>query len=451
MTAHPLSPATLIRRKRDGESLSRPELEAFLAGYLDGRVADYQMAAFLMAVYFRGMTAEETEILTALTARSGSTLDLSAIPGTKVDKHSTGGVGDKVSLILAPLVASCGVPVPMISGRGLGHTGGTLDKLESIPGMRTDLSAAEFHSVLESVGVAMAGQTAALAPADRKMYALRDVTGTIESVPLIAASILGKKLAAGVEALVLDVKTGNGAFMERYEDSVALAETLVALANRMGMKTLGFVTDMSQPLGRAVGNRLEVEEAVACLRGRPVSDLMEVTFVLGGAMLELGGKTSSIADGMQLCRSALWSGKAYETFLRMVELQGGDPRAAEDLSVIPRARRVVEVRAEEGGFIGGFDTRGVGELAGAMGAGRRTMADRIDPNAGIVLHRKRGEPVARGDLLAELHTDSMEPAECAAAYGRLVRIVPHAPPAVPVIHTIVGPDGCAPWVTPREW
>jgi pyrimidine-nucleoside phosphorylase len=368
-----------------------------------------------------------------------------------VDKHSTGGVGDKVSLVLAPMVAACGVPVPMVSGRGLGHTGGTLDKLEAIPGMRTDLGVEEFRAALAAVGVVMAGQTATLAPADRKMYALRDVTATIESVPLIAGSILSKKLAAGIDALVLDVKTGNGAFMPRYDDSLALAQTLVGLANRMGKRTIGFVTDMSQPLGRAVGNWLEVVEAAGCLRGKQAGDLMEVTLVLGGAMVYLGGKAESIAAGMQACRSALWSGRAYETFLQMVERQGGDPRAVENPSRYPAARMIAEVRAEEEGYVTGFDTQGIGQLAGALGAGRRTMTDRIDPKAGIVLVRKRGDRVSRGDVLAMVHADAGDGDAHAAAYRRLVRIGPEAPPVTPAVITLVEPQGVTPWSTPREW
>jgi len=446
------TPEALIRRKRDGEALGREELEALVRGFLDGTVADYQMSAFLMAVYFRGMTEEETETLTTLMLHSGSIVDLAGVPGTKVDKHSTGGVGDKVSLLLAPMVAACGVPVPMISGRGLGHTGGTLDKLESIPGFRTDLAVDEFRAAVAEIGVAMAGQSASLAPADRKMYALRDVTATIESVPLIAGSILSKKLAEGIDALVLDVKTGNGAFMPRYEDAVGLARTLVRLAGRMGTRTLGFVTDMGQPLGHAVGNWLEVVEAAGCLRGKRVDDLMEVTLVLGGAMVFLGGKADSIAAGIQVCRSALWSGRAYETFLRMVRRQGGDTAVVENPSRYPASREAVEVRAEAEGYVAAFDTRGIGRLAGLLGAGRRGMADAIDPKAGVIVVRKRGDRVGRGDLLAMLYTDIPGAAHAAAAqYRGMVRIDPDPPPPVPVVLTLVESSGETPWTTPREW
>src|SRR5689334_8617541 len=285
-----MNPTELIRTKRNGGALGRPEMEFLIRGYLAGSIPDYQMSAWLMAVYFRGMTPEETGIFTDIMLHSGITVDLAAIPGIKVDKHSTGGDGDKVSLILAPMVAACGVPVPMISGRGLGHTGGTLDKLEAIPGFRTGLSLDEYRAVIAATGVVLAGQTAEIAPADRRMYALRDVTGTVESIPLIAGSIMSKKLAEGIDALVLDIKTGRGAFMQSEEDAIALARTLIAVGTSFGKRTIGFLTDMNQPLGNAVGNWLEVAECAACLRGAEVPDLMEVTLVLGGAMVMLGGK-----------------------------------------------------------------------------------------------------------------------------------------------------------------
>ncbi|MCU0412590.1 MAG: thymidine phosphorylase, partial [Bacteroidetes bacterium] len=300
----------LIRRKREGETLTKDQLQYLIGGYVQGAIPDYQMSAFLMSCYFRGMNEEEMMTFTELMLHSGVVIDLSAIPGIKVDKHSTGGVGDKVSLILAPLAAACGVPVPMISGRGLGHTGGTLDKLESIPGFRTDLSIEDYKRVIASTGLVMIGQTREIAPADKKMYALRDVTATVECIPLIAGSIMSKKLAEGIDALVLDVKTGRGAFMQSYERSVELAQALVKVGTSFGKRTLGFITDMNQPLGVAVGNWLEVVESIDCLRGRvgPGSDdLMEVTLVLTGAMVHLGGKTASIDEGVLRCREALAS------------------------------------------------------------------------------------------------------------------------------------------------
>ena len=291
----------LIRKKREGGSLTVEEFRFLLTGYVEGNVPDYQMSAFLMACYFRGMSSEETLTFTKLMLHSGEVIDLSEIPGIKVDKHSTGGVGDKVSLILAPMVAACGVPVPMISGRGLGHTGGTLDKLESIPGFRTDLSIAEYKRVIRKIGLVMIGQTKEIAPADKKMYALRDVTATVECIPLIAGSIMSKKLAEGLDALVLDVKTGRGAFMQTYERALELAKTLVDIGNGFGKETIGFITNMNQPLGVAIGNWLEVVESVECLRGAvgngdASSDLMEVTYVLSGAMVYLGKKAKSIED-----------------------------------------------------------------------------------------------------------------------------------------------------------
>ncbi|MEK7248884.1 MAG: thymidine phosphorylase, partial [Bacteroidota bacterium] len=280
-----MTPVELIRKKRNGGTLTKEELYSFITDFVNGKIPDYQMSAFLMAVFFNGMTVEERATFTKVMLHSGVVVDLSMIPGVKVDKHSTGGVGDKVSLILAPMVAACGVLVPMISGRGLGHTGGTLDKLESIPGFKTNLSIDEYKNVIAETGLVLIGQTKEIAPADKRMYALRDVTATVESIPLIAGSIMSKKLAEGIDALVLDVKTGNGAFMQKYEDSVALANALVSIGNSMGKKTVGFITDMNQPLGYMIGNWLEVVESVECLKGKKVSDLMEVTYVLGGAML----------------------------------------------------------------------------------------------------------------------------------------------------------------------
>jgi pyrimidine-nucleoside phosphorylase len=319
----------LIRKKRDGFSLTEEELKWLITGYVENQIPDYQLTSFLMACYFQGMSHKETMTFTQLMLNSGKVVDLADIPGTKVDKHSTGGVGDKVSLILAPMVAACGVPVPMISGRGLGHTGGTLDKLQSIPGFRVDLNLVEYRNILRKTGVVMMGQTAEIAPADKKMYALRDVTGTIECIPLIVGSILSKKLAEGIDALVLDVKTGQGAFMRTYENSIELAQWLIKVAEAFCKPTIAFISDMNKPLGRTIGNWLEVVETVECLRSfknTPIGseDLMEITYLLGGTMLSLGKKASTISEGIALCKEAIANGAAYDKFLEMAEAQNGD-------------------------------------------------------------------------------------------------------------------------------
>ncbi|HEX9614792.1 MAG TPA: thymidine phosphorylase, partial [Bacteroidota bacterium] len=359
LTISTINPTELIRKKRGGESLSEDQLRYLIEGYVDGQIPDYQMSAFLMACYFRGMSPEETLFLTHLMLHSGKIVDLSDIPGIKVDKHSTGGVGDKVSLILAPIVASQGVPVPMISGRGLGHTGGTLDKLESIPGFRTNFPIPEYKRILASTGIVMIGQTAEIAPADRKLYALRDVTATVECIPLIAGSILSKKLAEGIDALVLDVKTGRGAFMPTYEDSLQLARILVMLGTKFGKKTTGFVTAMDQPLGVAVGNWLEVVESVECLRGssgmEQSGDLMELTHTLAGAMLLAGGKADSLQRGVDLSRKAVADGSAYEKFLELVRVQGGDTGSIENLETFPLSRFSLQVKADSDGFLSAID------------------------------------------------------------------------------------------------
>ncbi len=400
----------LIRKKREGGTLNDEELRALVDGYVEGRIPDYQMSAFLMACYFRGMSEEETFSFTHLMLRSGATVDLSEIPGVKVDKHSTGGVGDKVSLILAPMVAACGVPVPMISGRGLGHTGGTLDKLESIPDFRTNLSIAEYKRVIRDIGLVMIGQTAEIAPADKKMYALRDVTATVECIPLIAGSIMSKKLAEGIDALVLDIKTGRGSFMQARERSLELARTLVSIGNRFGKETVGFITDMSQPLGTAIGNWLEVAESVECLRGTvgngdASADLMEITYLLAGTMVYLGKKASSIEEGIGKCRRTIKNGTAYEKFLDLVEAQGGDVGAIENLEGAPMPKFAMEARSAVSGFVGAIDALELGLTSIVLGAGREKIDDRIDPKAGILLRKKVGDAVETGDALAVFYTD----------------------------------------------
>ncbi len=444
-----INPVTLIRKKRDGGALSRDEMHSLIRGYVAGEVPDYQISAFFMAVYFSGMTMEETAIFTELMLHSGEVIDLSAVPGIKVDKHSTGGVGDKVSLILAPTVAACGVPVPMISGRGLGHTGGTLDKLESIPGFSTTLSIEEYTRVVREVGLVLIGQTDEIAPADKKMYALRDVTGTVESIPLIAGSIMSKKLAEGIDALVLDVKTGNGAFMQTYERSVALAKILAAIGDRTGKKTVAFVTDMSQPLGFAVGNWVEVVESLECLKGRNVPDLMEVTYVLGGAMVFLGGKAASIEEGMKMCHAAIRSGAAYEKFVQVVGRQGGDVSYIRDPGRFPKPAHTVEVKSPSDGAVYDFDTLRIGLLATELGAGRRKVDDVIDPKAGIVLRKKIGDTVRKGETIAYAFTDKHS--LCESVTQELLSSI-HIDEGVParprLILTYVDAGGESPWSTP---
>ncbi len=400
------STVELIAAKRDGAELRTEEIHGLIEALLEGRVTDYQMTAFLMAVFFRGMTDAETVALTEAMLRSGSVLDLSSIPGIKVDKHSTGGVGDKVSICLAPLVAACGVPVPMVSGRGLGHTGGTLDKLEAIPGFRTDLSSADFARIVGSVGTCMIGQTKDIAPADKRIYALRDVTATVECVPLIVASILSKKLAEGIDALVLDVKVGKGAFMKDLERARVLAKALVAVGTRAGKKVTALLTDMDAPLGVAVGNAIETREAIDVLHGNGPADLIENTLALGAEMLVMGGKAKDETEARATLKRALTSGDAARTMERMIEAQKGDPRVVDDTSRMPLASVVSEVNAERAGWVSSIDALAVGRAAVTMGAGRTRAEDAVDHGVGILLLAKPGAKVDKGQPLAKLYTRS---------------------------------------------
>ncbi|MFT5142724.1 MAG: pyrimidine-nucleoside phosphorylase [Rhodothermales bacterium] len=392
-----------IRTKRDGGEVSKDDLRALIMGYTSGEVPDYQISAFLMAAYLNGMSGTETEALVEVMLGSGEILDLSAIPAAKVDKHSTGGVGDKVSLILAPLVASLGVAVPMISGRGLGHSGGTLDKLESIPGLRTNLSTTEMKAQLASLGVVMIGQTAQIAPADKKMYALRDVTATVEFIPFIAASIMSKKLAEGLDALVLDVKVGGGAFMKTAERARELAEALANIGNSRGCQTVALITAMDQPLGNAIGNWLEVAESVDVLSGGGPPDVRELSCVLAGEMLWLGGEASSSASGARQAADALDDGRALGVFKDMVAAQGGDVRTLEDPWTRGGLSVVSTVRATENGFVNAIDAFQLGVASVQMGAGRSRKEDDVDAFAGLTLNKKVGEPVVVGETLASLY------------------------------------------------
>jgi pyrimidine-nucleoside phosphorylase len=393
----------IIQKKREGGEHSREEIEFLIKGYVGGSVPDYQVSSWLMAVFFKGMSALETADLTDVMLRSGKVMDLSGISGPFVDKHSTGGVGDKVSLVLAPMVAACGVKVPMMSGRALGHTGGTLDKLESIPGYRTGLSEAEFRAFIEKDGFAMTGQTAETVPADKRLYALRDVTATVESVPLITASILSKKVAEGAEALVFDVKSGPGAFMKTPERAEELARSLVSAGTAMGKRIIGVITDMSEPLGLKVGNFLEVEESLDCLEGFGPEDLMEVTYRLGAWMLVAGGVASDAAEGERLCRKAIKSGIAKQLFLANVASQGGNLERLAELRGKLRSKHSYEALASTGGYLSGIDAYKIGLAGVYLGVGRDKTTDPVYPDVGFVFSKKTGDAVVAGEKLCEVY------------------------------------------------
>jgi pyrimidine-nucleoside phosphorylase len=434
-------PYDLILKKRDGGELTPEEIDALLGAYLREEIADYQMSAFLMAVFFRGMSARETAALTMAMVRSGETLDLEALGGTPVDKHSTGGVGDKTSLVLIPLVAAAGARVAKLSGRGLGHTGGTIDKLESIPGFRTDLSRERMVDQVRRIGCALAGQTADLVPADKRLYALRDVTGTVESIPLIAASIMSKKIAGGARGIVLDVKVGSGAFMKSIEEARRLAEAMVAIGREVGRRTVGVISDMDQPLGRSVGNAVEVAEAIATLKGTGPLDLTDLCLTLGAHMLVLAGAESSLEPAEVRLRRALEDGLALERFRKMVEAQSGDARVVDDPDLLPSARHRLPVVAAGGGVVTGIDAQAVGLAAMSLGAGRARKEDRINPAVGITLERKVGERVAGGEPLATVLADDEDRGADAVrqieeAYTVSTGVA--APRARPLIHAIVG-------------
>lgn len=418
----------LIHRKRDGGRLSPEAIRWFLSSYTKGDIPDYQAAALLMAVFFRGLDEGELAVWTEAMLHSGVVLDLSDVAGPKVDKHSTGGVGDKVSIPLAPLVAACGVSVPMIAGRGLGHTGGTLDKLEAIRGFRVDLQVEEFRRQVGEIGVAIMGQTEEIAPADRKLYALRDATATVESIPLIASSILSKKLAEGCDALVLDVKVGKGAFMKTRDDARLLASTMVGIGRGVGRTIVALLTSMEQPLGRTVGNALEIEESIALLRGEGPDDLLAITTELGAEMLVVAGAAPSLEEGREAIRAAIASGAGMERFEALVRRQGGD------LSALPKAERVAEVAASRGGFVGAIDAEEIGLAAVALGAGRSRKEDAVDPCVGFVLHKKVGDPVEEGEALGLAHLSSRPGSEEALTrFKEAFHIVDEAPAVAPLI------------------
>ncbi|HEY6005197.1 MAG TPA: thymidine phosphorylase [Anaeromyxobacter sp.] len=438
-----MRPYEIIHAKRDGKPVAADDITALVDGFTRGEVPEYQMAAFCMAVFFRGMDDAETGALTQAMLRSGDVLDLSDVPGAKVDKHSTGGVGDKVTLALAPLAAACGVKVPMISGRGLGHTGGTLDKLEAIPGFRVDLPVDRFHALVREVGACLVGQTARLAPADRKLYALRDVTATVESIPLIAASIMSKKLAEGIDALVLDVKVGSGAFMKTVEDARALAWALAGIGRGMGKRVTALLTAMDQPLGRAVGNALEVAEAVEMLRGGGPADLREVTVELVAEMLVLGGAAAGLAAARAQVLAAVADGRGLAKLEEIVRAQEGDPQAVRDPGRLPRAPRTYDVAAPAAGRIRAIDTEAVGLAAVALGAGRARIEDRVDPAVGLVVHKKLGDAVERGEPLCTVHEGERSEARSAisARLAQAWSIGPSAPEPRPLVLARIAWEG----------
>jgi pyrimidine-nucleoside phosphorylase len=392
----------LIERKRDGGALSPEEWSALTAAYTAGRVPDYQMAALLMAVYWRGLDRQELAALTDAMLASGQRLSFEGWATPRVDKHSTGGVGDKVSLVLAPLVAACGVAVPMMSGRGLGHTGGTLDKLEAIPGFRTDLSLAAARAQVQQIGCALIGQTPEIAPADKKLYALRDVTGTVEAIPLIAASIMSKKLAEGLSALVLDVKRGSGAFLPELAHGLELARTMIALGEDRGCPTVALLTAMDRPLGRACGNVLETEEAIMALRGEGPADLMEVTYALGAEMLLAAGVEKSTAKARKKLEHVLGSGLAAEKFEQIIDAQGGNPKVVEDPSTLPQAQEVEVFAAPATGIVTRVEPRAIGQGVVALGGGRQKVDDVVDPTVGFVITVKPGDRVLQGEPIASV-------------------------------------------------
>ena len=428
-----MRPQEIIRKKRDGELLSREEIDFFIDGVTSGEIADYQISALLMAIYLNGMNEQEQQGLTEAMLQSGSILDFSDIPKPKADKHSTGGVGDKTSLVIAPLVAACGVCVPMISGRGLGHTGGTLDKLESIPGYSVDLSATEFHNVLERVGYAMSGQTAELAPADKRMYALRDATATVEAIPLIVASIISKKGAAGLDAMVIDVKVGSGAFMRDEARAKALAHALVSTGNSCGIRTRALLTDMNQPLGRAVGNSLEVKECIDILRGEiedGVLPVLDLSIELSAHMLVLAHVDHSLAAARNRLKKVLDSGEALECFRRNVEAQGGDSRVCDDArGLLPMVNESFKVESPRSGFVIKVNTAEVGQAIAAIGGGRVRIEDAIDPTVGFIAEVKLGDAVRAGETVGVVRCRDESKARAAGQRIQAAYEIGDEPPA----------------------
>lgn len=433
-----MNPCDIIRKKRFGGELSETEIRAFVKGVVDGSFADYQTSALLMAICINGMTDRETLALTLAMAKSGDTLDLSGIPGVKADKHSTGGVGDTTSLVLVPLVAACGVKMAKMSGRGLGFTGGTLDKLEAIPGMRVNLDVESFKCQVSEIGCAIVGQTAELAPADKVLYALRDVTATVDCMPLVVSSILSKKLAAGCDVVVLDTKCGSGAIMDTPEKSRKLAEMMVRIGRLSGKRFSALLTNMDQPLGNYIGNALEVEEAIGILSGQVEGDLKQVSLELGAHILKNAGVAASVDSGKDMLEEKLRSGDGLKKFADMIHAQGGDPRVCQDTGLLPRSRTQIAIRADADGYVEHMVTSDIGEAAKLLGAGRAHKDDVLDLAAGIVLHRRVGDRVRKGEALCTLHVG--EKSDRIAAYNlmkRSIKLSTEAPKAQPLILAVV--------------
>lgn len=424
----------ILAKKRDGEKLSPAEIERLVQGFVAGDVADYQMSAFLMAAYIKGLDDVETFALTQAMAGSGSAIDLSEVEGIKVDKHSTGGVGDKVTLILAPMMAAVGLKVAKMSGRGLGHTGGTLDKLESIPGFRVDLSQDQFINQVNDIGLAIIGQTAEVCPADKRMYALRDVTATVSNIPLIVSSIMSKKIAGGADAIVFDVKAGSGALVKTLDEARMLAEKLVATGKRFDKKVVAVISNMDQPLGSAVGNSLEVEEAVDVIRGNGPADVIELCYTLGSNLMVAAGRASSIQEAVEQITDAIESGAVFEKFHRFIEAQGGDPRVADHpRDFLPHARYVEDIELEVEGYVRSIDAEKIGVAAHTLGAGREKMEDAIDHGAGIFLLKKVGDYVRAGDTLVQMHAGDAHKFNAARPLieqAFLITDIPHAAPEI---------------------
>ncbi|MBR3504485.1 MAG: thymidine phosphorylase [Clostridia bacterium] len=428
----------IIMKKRLGQELTTEEIYTFVVGATNGSFEDYQLSALLMAICLNGMTDRETVDLTMAMAYSGSILDLSAIPGAKVDKHSTGGVGDTTTLIAAPLAAACGAKVAKMSGRGLGFTGGTLDKLESIPGMRIDLSKERFIQQVKEIGIAVIGQTAELAPADKTLYALRDVTATVDSLPLVTSSILSKKIAAGCDAVVLDVKTGTGAVMPTAELSVKLAETMVRIGSLTGRRFSALVTDMNQPLGLYVGNALEVKEAVDALSGRAEGPLLDVSLQLAAQMIRTSGLAATTQEALVRLRAKLDSGEGLKKLAEMIKAQGGDPRVTQDTGLLPQAEKIIPLPAAEGGFVAAMKTSDIGYAAQALGAGRVKKTDNIDPAVGLVMKKRLGEPIEKGEPWCELHVNPGSDVEEATRMLESALAVSREPAPVPsLVHAVI--------------
>jgi pyrimidine-nucleoside phosphorylase len=436
----------IISKKRDGLELDREEISFVISGCARGEIPDYQIAAWLMAIYIRGMSERELTDLTEIMLASGDRIPLDEVPGKKIDKHSTGGVGDKISFIVAPLVVACGLRVPMLSGRGLGHTGGTLDKLEAIPGMNVLLTPEQIRGVLADTGMVICGQTDNLCPADKKIYALRDATATVGCIPLIASSIMSKKLALGTDGIVLDVKTGSGATVKDEEDSLRLCRTMVALGEKNGRPTMGIISSMDQPLGRAVGNSLEIIESMEALKGKGPEDIMQITYALGFLMLRAAGEMTNYDDAIRRFQEVISSGRALDIFRRFIAAQGGDPRVCDDYSLLPASIRRVEFMAPASGFIAAIDAFSVGMAAIDAGAGRRKKEDAIAFGSGFVFHAKVGDKVEKGQKIVTLHCD--RPEQTPAVLERLdhaIRIEPLSVAQSKMVMHLVDKDGVHPW------